>query len=135
MNFKTSAGRLAPMSLLGLCFALSHASAESRVVRFEVDNSSMAETIAAVKSAMAKESCQIDAEKTYKGSGIQEIKCSIGDEKVTVQVSNEYFSGVSMQGQTLQKNFVEVWIKTSGGKQNWSKVMEQDMAGFLHKTN
>jgi hypothetical protein len=84
---------------------------------------------------MAKESCQIDAEKTYKGSGIEEIKCSIGEEKVTVQVANEFFSGADMHGHVLQKYFVSVWIKTSGGKTNWSKVIDQDMMGFLQKTN
>jgi hypothetical protein len=129
-----STGKLALVIAVVLSLGLARASAgESRVVRDEITGFELPQVVAAVKSAMEKEGCHIDAEKTFKGSGIEEIKCTIGEEKVTVQADRQSFTGASLRGDTVHREFISVWIKTSGGKKIWSKIIDQDINDALRK--
>lgn len=111
---------------LGLSLGCAQVAAESRVVRDEITGFGQPQVVAALKSAMEKQGCHIETEKTYKGTGVQEIKCAMSGEMVTGQVDHEYFSGVSRSGARLQYEFSGVWIKTSGGKTIWSKIIDQN---------
>ncbi len=127
--------RMALVLILGISFGIAQAAAESRVAKDDIDKWDRTQVVAALRSVLVKEGCQTDAEKTYKGSGIWEIKCSIGEEKVTVQVSSESFSGADIHGNTLQKSFTSVWIKTTGGKKIWSKIIDQEMVETLRESD
>ena len=127
--------RLTLVVTLGLSFGVAQAAAENRVAKDDISQWSRPQVVAALRSVLAKEGCQTDAEKTYKGSGIWEIKCSLGDEKVTVQVSSETFSGAEIHGNTLEKSFTSVWIKTSGGKKIWSKIIDREMLETLRESD
>ena len=127
--------RLTLLVTLGLSFGVAQAAAEDRVAKDDISQWTRPQVVAALRSVLAKEGCQTDAEKTYKGSGIWEIKCSLGDEKVTVQVSSETFSGAEIHGNTLEKSFTNVWIKTTGGKKIWSKIIDREMLETLRESD
>jgi hypothetical protein len=61
-----------------------------------------------MRTAMEKEGCRIQTDETRKWG--HEIICSVGNEKVTGQVSQSLFSGVSLSGERIQKVLVDVWI-------------------------
>ncbi len=127
--------RMTLVVTLGLSFAIAQAAAESRVATDNIDKWDRAQVVAALRSVLAKEGCRTDEEKTYKGSGIWEIKCSFDEEKLTVQVASESFSGADIHGNTLQKSFTSVWIKTTGGKKIWSKIIDQEMLETLRESD
>jgi hypothetical protein len=126
---------MALIATFGLSFGLSQAAAENRVATDNIDQWDRTQVVAALRSVLAKEGCRTDAEKTYKGSGIWEIKCSLGEEKLTVQVGSETFSGSDIQGNTLKKSFTSVWIKTTGGNKIWSKIIDQEMLETLRESD
>jgi hypothetical protein len=127
--------RLTLFVTLGISLGVAQAAAESRVAKDNISQWTRPQVVAAIRSVLAKEGCQTDAEKTYKGSGIWEIKCSLDDEKVTVQVSSETFSGNEIHGNTLEKSFTNVWIKTSGGEKIWSKIIDREMLETLRESD
>ena len=127
--------RMTLVATLGLSFGLSQAAAENRVATDNIDQWSRPQVVAALRSVLAKEGCRTDEEKTYKGSGVWEIKCSLGEEKLTVQVASETFSGSDTHGNKLQKSFTSVWIKTTGGNKIWSKIIDQGMLETLRESD
>lgn len=127
--------RLALLVVLGLSFGVAQAAVQNRVVKDDISQWTRPQVVAAIRSVLAKEGCKTDAEKTYNGSGIWEIKCSLDDEKVTVQVSSETFSGAEIHGNTLEKGFTNVWIKTSGGDKSWSKIIDREMLETLRESD
>ena len=127
--------RMALIATLGLSFGISQAAAENRVATDNIDQWDRTQVISALRSVLAKEGCRTDAEKTYKGSGIWEIKCSLDEEKITVQVGSESFSGADIHGNRLQKSFTSVWIKTTGGTKIWSKIIDQEMLETLRESD
>jgi hypothetical protein len=50
-------------------------------------------------------------------------------------VGSESFSGADIHGNTLQKSFTSVWIKTTGGKKIWSKIVDQEMLETLRESD
>ena len=83
----TDARRMTLVVTLGVSFGIAQAAAENRVATDDIAQWTRPQVVAALRSVLAKEGCRTDAEKTYKESGIWEIKCSMGEEKVTVQVA------------------------------------------------
>ena len=126
--------RMALVVILGLSFGIPQAAAEKSVATDNIDQWTRPQVEAALRSVLKKEGCQSEAEKFYKGSGILEMKCSLGEGKITVQVSSESFSGSDMQGKTAPKSFTSVWIKTSGGNKIWSKIIDQEMIETLRES-
>jgi hypothetical protein len=127
--------RMALIATLGLSFGIAQAAAQNRVATDNIDQWDRTQIVAALRSVLANEGCRTDAEKTYKGTGIWEIKCSLGEEKLTVQVASETFSSSDTQGKTLQKSFTSVWIKTTGGNKIWSKIIDQEMLETLRESD
>ena len=127
--------RMTLVATLGLSFGIAQAAAESRVATDNIDKWNRAQVVAALRSVLAKEGCRTDEEKTYKGSGIWEIKCSLDEEKLTVQVSGETFSGSDIHGNKLEKSFTSVWIKTTGGKKIWSDIIDREMLETLRESD
>jgi len=109
--------------------------AESRVVVDQITQFSQPQVVAALKSAMEKEGCHIEAEKTFKGLDIQEIKCTVGEEKVTAQVGTEIFRGVGLQGRRIEMETHRLWIKTSGGKKSWSNILDKETMDILRSNS
>ena len=128
------ARRMTLVVALGLSFGIPQAAAENRVATDNIDQWTRPQVEAALRSVLRREGCQSEAEKFYKGSGILEMKCSLGEGKITVQVSSESFSGSDMQGKMTPKSFTNVWIKTSGGNRVWSKVIDQEMTETLRES-
>ncbi len=127
--------RMAPIVALGLSFGIAQAAAENRVATEIIDKWDRTQVVAALRSVLAKEGCRTDAEKTYKGSGVWEIKCSLEEEKITVQVAGETLPSSGIQGQTVQKSFTSVWIKTTGGKKIWSDIVDREMLETLRESD
>ena len=126
---------MALVAILGLSFAIPRAGAEKSITTDNIDQWTRPQVEAALRSVLKKEGCQSEAEKVYKGTGILELKCSLGEGKVTVQVSSESFSGSSTQGKTASKSFTSVWIKTTGGNRTWSKVIDEEMTETLRESD
>ncbi len=126
--------RMALVAILGLSFGIAQAAAEKSVTTDNIDQWTRPQVEAALRSVLKKEGCPSETEKTYKGSGILEMKCSVGEVKITVQVSSESFSGSGVQGKIAPKSFTNVWIKTSGGNKIWSKVIDEEMTETLRES-
>ena len=122
--------RMTLVLTLTLSFGISKATAENSVTSDDVDRWTRPQVEAALRSVLQKEGCQNNAERTFKGSGVLEIKCSLGEEKITVQVSSASFSGSD-----AQKNFTNVRIKTTGGNNIWSKIIDQEMMEALRESD
>ncbi len=127
--------RMTLVVIVGLWFGIAQAAAEKSVTTDNIDQWTRPQVEAALRSVLRKEGCQSEAEKFYKGSGILEMKCSLGEGKITVQVSSESFSGSDVQGKMAPKNFTNVWIKTSGGNKIWSKVIDEEMTETLRESD
>ena len=127
--------RMALVAALGLSFSAARAAAENSVTTDDIDQWTRPQVEAALRSVLQKEGCQNQAEKTFKGSGVLEMKCSLGEGKITVQVSSASFSGSGTQGKTQQESFTSVWIKTTGGNKIWSKIIDQEMMETLRETD
>jgi hypothetical protein len=132
---RSNGRRTALVAILALSFAMPRAGAEKSVTTDNVDRWTRPQVEAALRLVLRKEGCQSEPEKVYKGSGILELKCSLGEGKVTVQVSSEFFSGADMHGNTLEKSFTSVWIKTTGGNRTWSKVIDEEMTETLRESD
>ena len=126
--------RMSLIATLGLSFGIAQAAAQNRVATDNIDQWDRTQVVAALRSVLAKERCRTDAEKTYKGSGIWEIKCSLDEEKLIVQVASETLSSSDIHGNRLQKSFTSVWIKTTGGNKIWSKIIDQEMLETLRES-
>lgn len=107
--------------------------AEKRVVVDAITDFGESQVVAAVKAAMEKLGCHVDVEKVHVWG--QEIKCTVGEEKVTAQAATENFVGLSIDGQRLERRYTRLWIKTSGGKKIWSNILDKETNDILRSND
>ena len=122
--------RMTLVATLGLAFGTAQAAAENSVTSDDIDRWTRPQVEAALRSVLQKDGCQNNAERTFKGSGVLEIKCSLGEEKITVQVSS-----ASVLGSDPEKSFTNVRIKTIGGNKILSKIIDQEMMEALRESD
>jgi hypothetical protein len=122
--------RMTLVVTLTLSFGISKAAAENSVTSDDIDRWTRPQVEAALRSVLQKDGCQNNAERTFKGSGVLEIKCRLGEEKITVQVSS-----ASVSGSDAEKSFTSVRIKTTGGNKILSKIIDQEMMEALRQSD